>query len=166
MVAHGKVDEGIQKVAEGLRKIEAAGDNLAFHVSWYPAVSTYLAAHRFPDGKALIERAVAEIERSGFRLFEPDIHRLKGEFLVMADGPKTEAESAFREAIAIARQRQAKSFELRAATSLARLLGQEGRRDEARTTLAEIYNWFTEGFDLPDLKDAKVLLDELGYQRN
>src|SRR5258708_220393 len=70
-------------------------------------------------------------------------------------------EAGCREAVALAKQMDAKAWELRATTSLARLLAQQGRRDEARTMLAEIYNWFTEGFDTADLKDAKALLDEL-----
>ena len=71
------------------------------------------------------------------------------------------AEADFREAISIAQKMSAKAWELRATTSLARLLRKTRRRDEARTMLAEIYNWFTEGFDTADLKDAKALLDEL-----
>ena len=72
-----------------------------------------------------------------------------------------EAQSCFERAIEIARKQSAKSWELRATTSLARFLAKQGRRDEARTMLTEIYNWFTEGFDTADLKDAKALLDEL-----
>ena len=72
-----------------------------------------------------------------------------------------EAEQSFRAAIRIAQSQSAKSFELRATMSLARLLAKQGRRDEARAMLAEIYGWFTEGFDTADLKDAKALLDEL-----
>ena len=73
-----------------------------------------------------------------------------------------EAEKCFRKAIEIARGQSAKWWKLRATTSLAQLLSKQGRRDEARAMLAEIYNWFTEGFDTADLKDAKALLDELG----
>jgi predicted ATPase len=73
----------------------------------------------------------------------------------------SEAESAFRRAIEIAQQQSAKSWELRATMSLARLLAKQGRRDEARAMLAEIYGWFTEGFDTADLRDAKALIDEL-----
>ena len=75
---------------------------------------------------------------------------------------KAEAEACFRKAIEIARGQSAKWWELRATVSLARLLGDAGRRDEARAMLAEIYSWFTEGFDTADLKDAKALLEELG----
>jgi predicted ATPase len=109
------------------------------------------------------------------------MHRLKGELLLKQDQsdirtsqtrllrstsfrptPNTaEAENCFRSAIEIARKQKGKSWELRATISLARLLASQGRRDEARTMLADIYNWFTEGFDTADLIDAKALLDEL-----
>jgi predicted ATPase len=90
------------------------------------------------------------------------MHRLKGELLLRQDHSKAaEAQSCFQRAVEIARNQNAKSWELRASTSLARLLAKQGRRDEARTMLAEIYGWFTEGFDTADLIDAKALLDEL-----
>jgi len=81
--------------------------------------------------------------------------------LMQAGANAAEAERQFRNAIDIARHQQAKSWELRATTSLARLLAKQNRRGEARTMLAEIYGWFTEGFDTPDLIEAKSLLDEL-----
>jgi len=88
------------------------------------------------------------------------MHRLKGELLLRQDHSKTtEAQSCFQRAIEIARNQSAKSLELRATMSLARLFAKEGRVDEARTMLAEIYGWFTEGFDTADLKEAKVSLD-------
>jgi predicted ATPase len=93
-------------------------------------------------------------------LLESEIHRLKGELLLNADQEEAAAQS-FRDAIELARRQSAKSWELRATTSLARLLGKQGHRDEAHTMLTEIYNWFTEGFDTADLRDAKALLDEL-----
>jgi class 3 adenylate cyclase len=111
---------------------------------------------------------------------EAELYRLKGEALLMRRAQRSEVEQAsprsayrignpnvgeaeqcFRRAIAVAREQDAKSWELRATTSLARLLRDTSRRDEARATLAEIYNWFTEGFDTADLKDAKALLEQL-----
>ena len=90
------------------------------------------------------------------------MHRLKGELLLAQDASNAaRAEKSFRTAIEIARRQKAKSWELRATTSLARLLDKQGHRDEARAMLADIYNWFTEGFDTADLKDAKALLEEL-----
>jgi predicted ATPase len=95
-------------------------------------------------------------------MYEAETSRLKGELLIAKDTANTgPAEECYRKAIDVARGQDAKSWELRATMSLARLLADTGRRDEARTMLSEIYNWFTEGFDTADLKDAKALLDEL-----
>jgi len=90
--------------------------------------------------------------------------RLKGEVLLMQEGTaRAEAERCFREGIEVARAQEAKWWELRTTVSLARVLRDTNRRDEARAILSEIYNWFTEGFDLPDLKDAKAALDDLSH---
>jgi predicted ATPase len=100
--------------------------------------------------------------RTGRSRYEAELYRLKGELLLMRDGSSAvQAESCFQRAIEVASKQGAKFFELRATMSLARLLDGEGHRAEARTILAEIYNWFTEGFDTADLQDAKALLDEL-----
>jgi predicted ATPase len=93
---------------------------------------------------------------------EAETHRLRGEMALKRDHSNTaEAQRCFERAIEIARKQSAKSWELRATMSLARLVASQGRRDEARTMSGDIYNWFTEGFDTADLKDAKALLDEL-----
>ena len=93
---------------------------------------------------------------------EAELWRLSGEASLLQDkGKSSDAERSFRSAIEAARKQSAKLFELRATTSLARLLEKQGKRDEARAILAEIYSWFSEGFDTADLKDAKALLDEL-----
>jgi predicted ATPase len=90
----------------------------------------------------------------------PEALRLRGALRIKL-GQSQVAEADFRDAMALAQTMSGKAWELRATTSLARLLAKEGRRDEARASLAEIYNWFTEGFDTADLKDAKALLGEL-----
>jgi predicted ATPase len=93
---------------------------------------------------------------------EAELSRLKGEFLLVRSAEDhREVESSFQQAFQIARRQQAKSLELRAAMSLARLWQRQGQRAEARQLLAEIYGWFTEGFDTADLKEAKALLQEL-----
>ena len=92
--------------------------------------------------------------------FRPEAYRVRGE-IRLKQGDRSLAEADFREAIALAQKMSAKAWELRATTSLARLLATQGRRDEARAMLADIYGWFTEGFDTADLKEAKVLLEEL-----
>jgi len=105
---------------------------------------------------------VLPIAQTEDRYYEAELNRLRGEFLLMQDASNAaQAEQLFRIAIEIARRQSAKSWELRATTSLARLLRDTYRREEARMMLAHIYNWFTEGFDTADLKDAKALLDEL-----
>jgi len=93
-------------------------------------------------------------------VFRPNTLTCRGD-LQLKIGRTELAEADFREAIALAQKMQAKTFELRSTTSLARLLDKQGQRDEARTILSQIYNWFTEGFDTADLKDAKALLDDL-----
>jgi predicted ATPase len=109
---------------------------------------------------------LAHIKDSGERVAHAEILRLKGEVLLMCERPATgEAEKCFREALEVARAQEGKWWELRATVSLARLLRDTNRSDEARTMLSEIYNWFTDGFDLPDLKEAEALLEELGAER-
>ena len=100
-------------------------------------------------------------KRTGERWLEAELNRHKGQLLLQQGHTKT-AEEFYQKALSIAREQEAKLWELRAAVSLARLRRGQGRRTEARDLLAPVYGWFTEGFDTPDLKDAKALLDELG----
>ena len=118
---------------------------------------------RLDDGLGALTEARAAAEEHGNRSSEAETHRLKGELLLKQDDSNAaEAQSCFERAIEVARKQSAKSWELRSTTSLARVLRDTGRRDEARAMLADIYGWFTEGFDTADLIDAKALLDELG----
>ena len=122
----------------------------------------YGASGRADLGLDTVAEGLELSAKSGERWCEAELYRLKGELHLIKDADMwIEAERCFRTAIAVALEQRAKSLELRATTSLARLLAKQGRRDEAHTMLAEIYNWFTEGFDTADLKDAKALLDEL-----
>ena len=121
-----------------------------------------LKARRIDEGLKIVSAAEAFAQATGAKFFEPDYYRLEGDLLLMKGAEQAaSAEGCFRKAIEIAGEHGAKWFELRASLSLARLLNAQGKRDEARTMLAEIYGWFTEGFDTADLKDAKGLLDEL-----
>jgi predicted ATPase len=108
----------------------------------------------------LLDDAMQIAERTGERWFEAELYRHKGQ-LLLRQGRTQAAEELYHRALAIARKQQAKLWELRAAVSLARLRRGQGRLTEARELLAPVYGWFTEGFDTPDLKDAKALLDEL-----
>ena len=106
--------------------------------------------------------ALRAAEDTGEHFYEAELYRLKGEFLLeLSSDNQAAAENCFQQAITVARSQQAQSFELRTATSLARLWQQQGKRQEAYHLLAPVYNWFTEGFDTADLQDAKALLDEL-----
>jgi predicted ATPase len=107
-----------------------------------------------------LDRAAETAATTGECYFQAELYRLRG--TVLAQTGEYEAESWFHQAIDTARNQEAKSLELRAATSLARLWRDQGKRKEASDLLAPVYGWFTEGFDTADLKDAKALLDELG----
>ena len=114
------------------------------------------------EGMTVLENAFAFSRDTGTTDWDAELHRQKGVLLLsLADGNGAEAEACFKQAIKIARGQSAKSFELRAATDLARLWQGEGKRAEARDLLASVYDWFTEGFDTADLKDARALLDDL-----
>jgi predicted ATPase len=104
------------------------------------------------EATAALSEAFAIVEGKRERIWEAELFRLRGE---LKSAEPVEAEADFHRAVEVARSQQAKSFELRATTSLARLLAKQGHRDEARSMLGEIYGWFTEGFDTADLKDAK-----------
>ena len=117
-------------------------------------------AGQFDDALAALDRAAETAAATGECHYQAELYRLRG--IVLAEtGEHAEAASWFQRAIDTARSQQAKSLELRAATSLARLWRDQGKRAEAHDLLAPVYGWFTEGFDTADLKDAKALLDEL-----
>jgi len=159
----GKSEEGIAQILEGIASHQATGAKTAESWSYALLAEVYERAGRLEEGLQALTRALEIMHSTGEGFYEAEVHRLKGELLLKQD--PSEARICLQRAIDVARKQGAKSPELRATTSLARLLAREGRRDEAHSTLAEIYNWFTEGFDTPDLKDAKALLDELTDSR-
>jgi predicted ATPase len=117
---------------------------------------------QFDEAWSYIDEAITMVETTKEKLAEVEVHRIAGEIALMSPKPDVaKAEAYFERALAVARAQQAKSWELRAATSMARLWREQGKRDEARDLLAPVYGWFTEGFDTLDLKQAKALLDEL-----
>ena len=120
-----------------------------------------LASGKPEAALASVATGLKAVEKTGGAPLEAELYRLKGEALLAGAGTATEAETAIEQAIDVARRQNAKSWELRAATSLARLRRQQGRREEAVALLAPILAWFTEGFDTADLKEAKTLLDKL-----
>jgi len=161
LVAQGNPEAGLAETFAGLAAYDATGASMFESAAM--AADACLIAGRTNQGLEIVARAFKLGWGSGDHFFAEPLHRrLKGELLLRRDpSAAPEAERCFREAIAVASRQKAKSWELGATISLARLLRGTNRRDEARTMLAEIYNWFTEGFDTADLKEAKVLLEEL-----
>jgi predicted ATPase len=114
------------------------------------------------EALALLDEALARVNRTGERWFEAELHRLKGEALLAYSSERAgEAEACYQQALAVAHKQGARFWELRATTSLARLWAEHGERQKTHDLLAPIYGWFTEGFETPDLADAKALLDAL-----
>ncbi|MGZ6253978.1 MAG: ATP-binding protein, partial [Candidatus Binataceae bacterium] len=162
MAKQGHNQEGIAQIREGLAAFRAIGDGVLLPHAFCLLAEACEEAGRLDDGLGALTEALAAANEHEIRHYEAEMHRLKGELLLRQDHSKAaEAEGCFQRAVEIARNQNAKSLELRATMSLARLLAKQGRRDEARAMLAEIYGWFTEGFDTADLKEAKTLLDEL-----
>jgi predicted ATPase len=122
----------------------------------------YAELGQFDDAWRCIGKAITAVETTSERWCEAEVHRVAGEIALMSPEPEAaKAQASFERALAVARKQQAKSWELRAAMSLARLWRDQGRPQQARELLAPIYGWFTEGFDTLDLKEAKTLLEEV-----
>jgi class 3 adenylate cyclase/tetratricopeptide (TPR) repeat protein len=155
----GSTVEGIALIRQGIANMLESGQRLGVAFNTAGLAAAQASAGAVADALETVERALAtDFDEPVFR---PEAFRIRGE-LRFKQGHTELAEAGFREAIALARTMGAKAWELRAVMSFARLLAKQGHREEARTMLADIYNWFTEGFDTVDLKDAKALLDELG----
>jgi tetratricopeptide (TPR) repeat protein len=158
----GQFERAISEMETGIRSVQNRGG--ASRLGYYTAVlaKSYAEVGHTEKGLTMLSEALAHVERTGEKVDYAEMLRLKGTVLLMRDPSATApAESCFRSALEIAHAQEAKWWELRSSVSLARLLRDTNRRNEARTVLSEIYNWFTEGFDLPDLKEAKALLEEL-----
>jgi predicted ATPase len=162
-LAHqGQAKEGIEQMHRGMRAWRATGAE-ALRPYYLALLAEAHGTLGQPEaGLTALAEALSLVDNTGERHYEAEICRLKGELLLQQSSDNsTAAESCFQQAITTAQNQQAKSLELRATTSLARLWQSQGKRDEARQVLGDIYGWFTEGFDTADLKDAQALLDEL-----
>jgi predicted ATPase len=176
-VEQGQGEEGIAQMRRGLAALRATG--AALRLPYYLARLAEACGHtgQAAEGLALLAEALAQAYNTGERWWEAELHRLQGELLLLSrvrypkfealpsdSGLRTvdsEVEQCFHQALTIARRQRAKSLELRAAMSLARLWQHQDRRAAAHALLAPVYYWFTEGFDTPDLQEAKALLDRL-----
>jgi predicted ATPase len=162
LASSGKSSDAVQMITAGITAWRST-----HATAWLPLILSYLVRTyaelgQLDDGWRSIGDAMRAVETTKQKWCEADIHRIAGEIalkLPVRDAAK--AEAYFERALAVARQHQAKSWELRAAMSMAQLWRDRGKRDEARDLLAPVYGWFTEGFDTLDLKEAKALLEDL-----
>jgi predicted ATPase len=181
LAEQGQVEEGIPQMRACLASQRAIGSEIARPNFLALLAEGLLKAGEVEDGLTVVAEALEVSPRTGDRFYDAELYRLKGELLRTQAGTRSdpgaaavdaqtlsgtgssvaEAEDCFRQAITIARLQSAKSWELRAVTSLSRLYHQQGKKEEARQMLAEIYGWFTEGFDTVDLREAKALLQEV-----
>jgi predicted ATPase len=161
-VQKGDAPAGIADIREAMDRRRVLGIGAVW--PWFLALlaDAQGALGQFEDAFRALDEALQWVRQNDERLYVAEVHRIKGELLLrQASAHAVQAERCFEEALALARREQAKSWELRAAMSLARLWQQKGRREDAHELLTPIYGWFTEGFDTADLKDAKALLEQL-----
>ena len=157
-----KATTAIARIRDGLAAYEATGARLSTPLFLTLLAEALAFVGKIDEGLAALDDALATAAASGERGWDAEIHRLRGDLTARLPHPDpAKAEDSFRTALAIAREQGTRGYELRAATSLARLWGEQGRHGEARELLAPVYGSFTEGLDTPDLKEAKALLDEL-----
>jgi class 3 adenylate cyclase/tetratricopeptide (TPR) repeat protein len=168
-VVHGRAlmenedrERGIAEMRRGIEGLDALGAIFAFVLGYFGEGCLQIGTAE--QGLQALARAMRLSEETNERWQSSELHRLKGELMLMQDPHKlAQAELCFRTAVDIARAQSAKSFELRATTSLARVLEKQGRRDEARKRLSAVYSWFTEGLNTPDLQDARTLVSRLSH---
>jgi predicted ATPase len=159
LVQQGAAAEAITAIREGLASDRVVATVWGSYARCFVA-EAFAQEGNYQEAHTALTHALDGIRETGERMWQPEVHRVRGFVLDMENKP-AESEAAFTQALDLAREQQAKSLELRAVTSLARLWGEQGRRTKAREFLAPVYGWFAEGFDTADLKDAKTLLDQL-----
>src|SRR5262249_35745072 len=158
----GQRAAGLAQMQQGLAAVRATGTVAGMPGHLAQLAEAYGQVGQVDEGMHLLVEALALVDTTGERQTEAELHRLHGELLLRQAVPEAQAaEACFQRALDVARRQQAKWWELRAAMSLARLWQCQGKRTEARELLAEIYGWFTEGFETADLQEAKALLEAL-----
>jgi class 3 adenylate cyclase/predicted ATPase len=163
LVARTRPEDSIGRIRQGISDWRATGAGIRLSLFLALLAEVHRDSGQFDAGLEVLDEALALVEPSGERKWEPEIHRLARELRLLRDpGDTAEAEAAFGRAVEVAHGLPARTLELRAATSLARLWRDQGKVAKARDLLAPVYGWFTEGVDTPDFKEAKALLSELG----
>jgi predicted ATPase len=162
LAMQGQGEAGLAQVRQGIAAWRATGAELFQPYFLALLAEAYGKGGQPEEGLSVLAEALAVAHKHGELVYEAELYRLKGELLLaLSQAHQAEAETCFQQALDIAHRQQAKSWELRAATSLSRLWQQQGKRAEAHEILVPIYGWFTEGFDTADLQEAKALLEEL-----
>ena len=162
MLDVGQIDEGSEVIKAGVAEWQA--EKIGLYIPW--ALSCLSESHAYlgnlEEALKALDEALQEAEQRTDVYWLAEIHRLRGNCLLsLSQNNALQAETCYQQAVEVAREQKGKSLELRAATNLAQLYKNQRKRDEARNLLAPVYDWFTEGFDTADLKEAKALLDEL-----
>jgi predicted ATPase len=158
----GKASNAVGIFTAAIPKWRSTGSRIYLPVWLSLLAGAYGQLGQFDDALSHIGEAMTAVETTKETWYEAEVYRIAGEIALMSpERDAAKAEASFERALAVAREQQAKFFELRAAMSIARLWRDQGKRDKARELLAPVYGWFTEGFDTLDLKQAKALLDEL-----
>jgi predicted ATPase/class 3 adenylate cyclase len=161
-VSSGKVPQALEILTSGLTALRATGAALFVPCHLSSRARAYIELNRFEDASRCITEAMTAMEQTKDKFFEAEINRIAGEIVLKSPSPDIKkAEAYFHRALAVARKQEARAWELRAAMSIARLWHSQNKRSEAHTLVAEVYEWFSEGFDTLDLKDARVLLESL-----
>lgn len=166
LAAQGHMQAGIAQVQQGLAAHRATGARVGL-CRWLGLLGElYGHAGQFDAGRTVLEEAYAVVHQDGMSAFVAELHRIQGDFLLQKGSRRqeNEAEAYFQQALAVARQQQARAYELRSAMSLARLWRRQGKPHAARELLGPIYDWFTEGLDTADLRDARALLEDLAWK--
>lgn len=162
LVIQGQVEEGVAQIRRGLAAWRATGAELYWPYWLALLAEGYGRLGQTEEGLTTLTEALNTAHKNGERFYEAELYRLKGELLLaLSQENQSEAETCFHKAIEVARWQSAKSLELRVVMSLSRLWQRQGKKEEARKILSEIYGWFTEGFDTRDLKEARGLIQEL-----
>jgi predicted ATPase len=158
----GKASNAVQLITAGINAFRSTGATRAMPFNLSFLARAYAEINQFDDAWRCIGEAMTVLETTKETFCAAEVNRIAGEIALMSPEPDAaKAEAYFESALAVARKQQAKSWELRAATSMARLWRDQGKRQQACDLLAPVYGWFTEGFNTLDLKEAKALLDEL-----
>jgi len=173
LAEQGQGEEGVAQMRQGLVAWRAIEAEVSRPFGLALLAEAYGKVGQAAEGLSVLAEALAVVDKNGERMYEAELYQLKGQLTLQkfqvssakfqVTNPQSEAEECFLKAIEIARRQQAKSLELRAVMNLARLWQQQGKSEEARQMLAEIYDWFTEGFDTADLQEAKALLEKLNH---